>query len=1175
MPARAARRALVPLVALAALLLGLLVVPATAAVSAPAGLAASAVSGSRTPVLSWRPVAKAGSYEVQVSSDPSFATRIAGARTTNHRYVPTVSLPSGTLHWRVRTTGTDRTTSGWATSSVTVSAVAAPEALGPVDGAQLQQPQSPPVLRWSAVQGASRYLVEVDTDSDFIGASSYSTSTTSFVVADTLEPRTYHWRVRVELDKGLLSQWTVPRTFAVLALPEVQVTPVQGADDRLGTEDVHLDWEPVLGAKEYELEVSTDPGFNNTSATVEKIKVKGTRYSPPVTYLNNQYYWRVRALNAQGHPGPWPDSTPPVFQRSWPARPDLVHPADSLQTVGDDFFFEWTPVDHATRYQLDVGEDPNFSPGNFQSCYTASTTYTAGYASDGCMPSEGVVTHWRVRALDDPKGVQGIYSPIQRFVYASDAVNLVSPAHGATVAVPTMTWDALRDTERYYVEVQGANGAVVASTITYSLSWTPTTALDPTNGPFTWRVQARDTDGSPGPRYGGRTFSLAGSPESTGLAPLTATAATVDDAPTTRFPALSWEPHPDAAYYRLTMGVSGSGFSFATNYTPLLGAKIPYPAATDTTTKMLTVGAYDWFVTAYRADNSPIGQGDVATFEVVDLPPVTGQRIGLSGVGLNADSPRHCTTALGAPGTEEAQCEEVPATPVLDWDPVPGASHYIVYLAEDRELTNLVYRTPTATNVTSSTRWTPRWNHTPKALPDSVAGTAYYWVIRPCRATGICAPDPVSTNAVASHAFEKHSPRVQLIGPRAQAGSQETPTVANDVRFDWEDYLLTNQRTTGLGELSDSSHQAAMQYRFQVSTSPEFTKTLENRLVDQSTFTPFAALYPEGPLYWRVQAVDGNGNGLAWSETALVRKSSPEPGIVQPSAGTTVSDTPLLRWGATPFASSYEVEVYRNAATDTVFSPTNRVLRQITFQPAFVPTTPFPPSTEPYAWRVRRIDASGNLGQWNPRPEGNSPDPRARTLFTVRGSAPQLTSPTNGTRQPATGTLLRWTAVPGAVTYRVERSTAGSSRSETVTTRALAYAPTGTIPDGTSTWKVTALGVGNSVLGTSASRTFTVDGTGPVATLVKPGPSPKPKASFVVRFNEPVTNVSARTLTLAPTGRKKVRARVVLDSTRRVATLKPTRRLKRGVSYTLTVRAGVRDAAGNPAKVTTWSFRVR
>ena len=52
-----------------------------------------------------------------------------------------------------------------------------------------------------------------------------------------------------------------------------------------------------------------------------------------------------------------------MFQRRWPDQPTLVYPpVAGAPAVGGDFYYQWTPVQHATRYQLDVGTDPNFTP---------------------------------------------------------------------------------------------------------------------------------------------------------------------------------------------------------------------------------------------------------------------------------------------------------------------------------------------------------------------------------------------------------------------------------------------------------------------------------------------------------------------------------------------------------------------------------------------------------------------------------------------------------------------------------------------------------------------------------------------------------------------------------------------------------------------------------------------
>ena len=52
--------------------------------------------------------------------------------------------------------------------------VTTPIPLAPADGEVLAQPQSPPLLQWSSSQGAVSYAIEVDGDSDLLGAKVYS-----------------------------------------------------------------------------------------------------------------------------------------------------------------------------------------------------------------------------------------------------------------------------------------------------------------------------------------------------------------------------------------------------------------------------------------------------------------------------------------------------------------------------------------------------------------------------------------------------------------------------------------------------------------------------------------------------------------------------------------------------------------------------------------------------------------------------------------------------------------------------------------------------------------------------------------------------------------------------------------------------------------------------------------
>ncbi|MGO4599716.1 hypothetical protein [Terrabacter sp. 2RAF25] len=1076
--------------AVAVAALPLTAAPSLALPQAPSGLSpAGGVTTTPTPVLAWQPATAATRYDVEVSSAPDYSSNLVSMSTTNTRLVPTSVLPEGPVYWRVRSV--DSTGTGtWATASFTVLTTPPPVPLSPPNGAEpLAQPANPPLLSWTAVQGAVGYEIDVDVDTDFIGASTYSTKTTSLVVPDAKADGTYNWRVRAQLSNGRYTRNSSVWSYRIG--PLAQVTPSLPAEGA-AVEDIVLAWEPVPGAKTYELQVSTDQDFNTIIDS--KTNIKSTRYSPPTTYLNDQYYWRVRARNLQGETYDWQLVTPKrLFQRNWLDQPTLQHPESTLSPpTGDDFYFQWTPVQHATRYQVDLGTDPNFSPGTYRTCETASTTYTAGYlGQDACLPTQGRVYYWRVRAIDAPANVQGLYSAIRSFVYSSSVVTQTQPADGATVSVPTLEWAAARDVERYRVVLANASGDVIADTTTYSLSWTPTTTLDPARGPYAWTVQTITADGRMSPRYPPRTFSLASATIPTSpsaLTPLTAGSSTA------RLPNLTWQPMAGAAYYRVDIRISGSGFWFEDSYAPILSTRHVYPAATDTSAQMLAPATYDYQVEAFTSSNASLGRGDVGHFTIAELPRVSGQRIALNGSALDAGL--GCSLPITSPATDPDPCHDVPTTPVLDWDPVPEAAYYMVYLARDRELTNLVYTDPPRT---TSSRWTPAAWHGPMALPDSQAGQAYYWYVRPCKANGICAPDPVSTLAAADHGFSKTSPPVSLTAPAS--GAQ----VADDVTFTWADYLTTNQ-STAYDATAERGTQTAMRYHIQVSQTRSFATLIDDQFVDQATYTAWDRTYPEGPLYWRVQAIDAAGNGLSWSVGDQVgqagwsfRKLSPPPALLSPVGDAVTDGLAPFRWQPANYAGNYVLEVYKN--DDTNWSPVNRVLTFTGRQVAYAHSVPLQASSSAYVWRVARLDADNLPGAWS-----------QTGRFFSAGAAPTLTSPTSGAVMSQSSPYFSWTTVPGAVTYRFERrAPEATNQAENVSTSAQAWAPTSALPLGVWEWRVVAVDTNRGDLGASEWRRFTAMGT------LTPTPTPtvtgSPRVGSTLTANTGTWGPGAVTLT--------------------------------------------------------------
>jgi hypothetical protein len=769
------------------------------------------------------------------------------------------------------------------------------------------------------------------------------------------------------------------------------------------------------------------------------------------------------------------------------------------------------------------------------------------------MPSQGQVYYWRVLPIDAPGNIPGLYSDIHTFTYDSGRVMQLAPAANALVAVPTLSWQASQDAERYHVEVRNAAGNVVAQTDTFALSWTPTGALDPAAGPFSWSVQAIDADGKLSPKYAERSFRLGGS-ATTGaaaLTPLTPAASSGSQ----RFPSLSWEPLSGASYYRVRMAVHGSPYMFNNSESPILSTNLPYPAVTDWTSRFLTPGSYDWWVEAYSSSNALLGQGSVGTFDILDLNQVGGLQVALTGTDLN--SGKGCRARLHdtTPGAQTT-CDSAPSTPVLDWDPVPQAAYYMIYMSRDRSFTNLVYNG--VDTKTSNSRWTPSKSYGPTSLPDNNAGQAYYWLVRPCKAAGKCSPDPLSTSDPSDNSFSKQSPQVQLLSPANGA------TAADDVRFDWTDYRTTNAATVNPWSPTGArSQQSGQVYRIEISPKDNFSSDVYSRTVDQATFTPYDDTLPEGTLYWRVQAVDANGNSLRWSEVRQFTKSSPVPVLTSPTTGQTASSTTPFQWAPLSFAGQYQVEVYKN--NDTAFSDANRVLSANVTQVAFTHDRPLAPSDSAYVWRVRRLDSRGKPGRWS-----------ATGRFFVSSSAPTLSYPATGGYVSAQDAYFTWAAVPGAKRYRFERRVAGSSGIvEAQDTPGTSWT-TENVPDGTWEWRVTAYDAVDNVLGVSEWRSFQVDGTHPTVTSKSPTTRATRTANFTAGFSERVSGVSTTSMKIVRKGyTTPLKATVTLSSDGRKATLNPSSNLLVGKYYTVRLDSTIKDTASNALVATSWTVRAR
>ncbi|MEZ5093838.1 Ig-like domain-containing protein [Nocardioides sp.] len=1122
-----------PVAALLALVLTVvgLGTPASAVtLPAPSNLSPTGGTVSANPTLSWDKVDGADKYSVQVSSASDFSSLVWSVTTVNHAAVPSVALPPGPVYWRVAAkAGT--TTGPWSQASLTRAALPAPTGLSPANGTVYPQPTEAATLSWASADGAKSYDVQIANDAGFTQVVRSLTTRNTSVIARNLLHTTYHWRVRAQYTNTVFSAWSSDRTFFFGLLPKAQlVAPANNSS----VDDPVLTWEPVPGAAYYDLQVSTSSTFSTT--LVSATRLRANSYAPPAGFAKGTYYWRVRPYDVTGTGPIWQSLDVWRFTRTFTAQAGQQLPANG-STVTEPLFFQWTPAHLADSYTLQLSTSSSFS-SIYDTCTTTHTTYTPSGAGD-CMPNASGTYYWRVLGSDGPSPVGGsgaqssTGATVRSFSYRPTRPVMSSPLSGST-SVPTFRWEQVPGAAQYRVTITGLSGQGTTTATTRATSYTPRSEL--ATGSYRWQVQTVSRGGQVGSSYSSGeqpTFAVTTQATATGSTP----DPTVGAQTGPRFPTLTWTPVVDATSYRVAVRPTG-GSSWS-----VLPDTFTYPAGEDDSSTW-SPGSYQWRVTAYDVDSNSLGtSSSYGSFSITSLSQPTGQRVAMTGEAAGSSS-----TSCGKSLPQD--CPDLRQTPVLNWRPDADAVYYQVYLAKDAALSNLMSGYP---KLVDGTLDAPTL-----ALADTTGSGSYYWAVRACRASNDC-----TSLSGATQAFTKTSKPVEPLTP----ADGDTVT-DNTVTLTWRDYADTSQDPTAFPIVESTGVQSvppgveARQYRVQVATDSSFTSTsrLSDDTVSQTQFTSPTELYAPGTYYWRVRAIDTAGNSLPWSATQSFTKQMPRVSLLSPVDGASVPGTAPLVWAAQPAVVSYDVELYKNADSPV------RISKLRSTVPTLVPSYPLEMSSKPYVWRVRPIDAAGNVGRWTLLNTGGE--------FTVVGDAPDLVSPADDAFLQADEAVFTWTGVAGAAKYRWDRRNANTKLvAQRAVTVATAYAPTSKLPTGSWEWRAVALDTAGKPLGYSAWRGFRTDSTGPKVSGYSPRGTVSKSASFKVTFNEQVMNVDEASFTItASGGSNPLATNVWLDSTKKVATLNPDANLVKGKKYVLRLTSDITDQYGNPMKPFSWTI---
>ena len=273
-----------------------------------------------------------------------------------------------------------------------------PAQLAPGNGASVDLQ---PTFRWTPVEGARRYRLQVADDptfgslvDDVITDSTAYTSNTSYP-ADTI----LYWRVRADDENLIGLTWSATGTFR-RRLP----APVLSATNPGSGESIPLwMWTPVTGAVSYDIAVDEPDGDHSQftdfrSAAFTAVKMTGT----------GVWGWRVRAVfpkqGLQTQPGPWSATKP--YTRT------IGEPGGTrTERSGVSVLLSWNAKPAAKNYRVQISQRADFQR-NVEQVDTDNTSYAptllvSTYAAGGTF-------WWRVAAQDEDKNI-GDFRPAQQF----------------------------------------------------------------------------------------------------------------------------------------------------------------------------------------------------------------------------------------------------------------------------------------------------------------------------------------------------------------------------------------------------------------------------------------------------------------------------------------------------------------------------------------------------------------------------------------------------------------------------------------------------------------------------------------------------------------------------------------------------------------------------------------
>lgn len=272
----------------------------------------------------------------------------------------------------------------------------------------------------------------------------YSGSGNIVTVTNLLPNTTYYFSISEFTGTG--SQSNYLGGAPVSSFTTTTVAPTAVDPNNFAQTSFDANWNSVVGATGYQLDVAPDAAFNTYVAGFQGKVVAAGSLKQSVTGLTagTNYFYRVRATNAGGASS----NSNVVATQTVPAAPAF---ATSTNVGTSSFDINWTASSTATEYFIDVASDPsfvNFIAGyNHKSVGLLTTTSISGL-------SAGTPYYLRLQALNSSGTSPNSATKIQYTV--TDAPKILA-ATNVTSSNFEANWEAASGATGYELHVSSDN----------------------------------------------------------------------------------------------------------------------------------------------------------------------------------------------------------------------------------------------------------------------------------------------------------------------------------------------------------------------------------------------------------------------------------------------------------------------------------------------------------------------------------------------------------------------------------------------------------------------------------------------------------------------------------------------------------------------------------------------